>query len=29
VAAHVNFETLERAVEISDSATRRLGRRWL
>lgn len=29
VAEHVNFETLERAVEISDSATRRLGRRWL
>lgn len=29
VAANVNFETLERAVEISDSATRRLGRTWL
>ncbi|HEU4461170.1 MAG TPA: M28 family peptidase [Solirubrobacterales bacterium] len=29
VAAHVNFETLERAIEISDSATRRLGRQWL
>ena len=29
VAAHVNFETLERAVEISDSATRRLGHGWL
>ena len=29
VAAHVNFETLERAIEIADSATRRLGRRWL
>ncbi|MFL5873683.1 MAG: M28 family peptidase [Solirubrobacterales bacterium] len=29
VAEHVNFETLERAVEISDSATRRLGKRWL
>lgn len=29
VAANVNFETLERAVEISDSATRRLGRDWL
>jgi hypothetical protein len=29
VAANVNFETLERAIEISDSATRRLGRRWL
>src|SRR6476469_2135747 len=29
VAANVNFETLERAIEISDSATRRLGRQWL
>lgn len=29
VAANVNFETLERAIEISDSATRRLGRSWL
>jgi acetylornithine deacetylase/succinyl-diaminopimelate desuccinylase-like protein len=29
VAEHVNFGTLERAVEISDSATRRLGRGWL
>ncbi|HEX5988765.1 MAG TPA: M28 family peptidase [Solirubrobacterales bacterium] len=29
VAANVNFETLERAIEISDSATRRLGRDWL
>lgn len=29
VAAHVNFETLQRAIEISDSATRRLGRDWL
>jgi len=29
VAAHVNFETLGRAVEISDSATRRLGHGWL
>lgn len=29
VAEHVNFETLERAIEISDSATRRLGRDWL
>lgn len=29
VAAHVNFETLQRAIEISDSATRRLGSDWL
>lgn len=29
VAANVNFETLEKAIEISDSATRRLGRQWL
>lgn len=29
VAEHVNFETLERAIEISDSAARRLGRDWL
>jgi hypothetical protein len=29
VAANVNFETLERAIEITDSATRRLGRDWL
>lgn len=29
VAANVNFETLGRAIEISDSATRRLGRSWL
>src|SRR6476620_6343834 len=29
IAEHVNFGTLERAVEISDSATRRLGQRWL
>lgn len=29
VAANVNFETLQRAIEISDSATRRLGRDWL
>lgn len=29
VAANVNFETLERAIEITDSATRRLGQRWL
>ena len=29
VAANVNFETLERAIEVSDSATRRLGRGWL
>jgi acetylornithine deacetylase/succinyl-diaminopimelate desuccinylase-like protein len=29
LAEHVNFETLERAVEISDSATRRLGKHWL
>lgn len=29
VAANVNFETLERAIEISDSATRRLGQHWL
>lgn len=29
VAANVNFETLERAIEISDSATRRLGQQWL
>jgi hypothetical protein len=28
VAANVNFETLERAIEVSDSATRRLGRGW-
>jgi hypothetical protein len=29
VAANVNFETLGRAIEVSDSATRRLGRQWL
>lgn len=29
VAANVNFGTLERAIEVSDSATRRLGRGWL
>jgi peptidase M28-like protein len=29
VAANVDFGTLERAIEISDSATRRLGRDWL
>jgi hypothetical protein len=29
VAANVNFETLARAIEVSDSATRRLGRGWL
>jgi len=29
VAANVNFETLGRAIEIGDSATRRLGRGWL
>ncbi|HEX6206220.1 MAG TPA: M28 family peptidase [Solirubrobacterales bacterium] len=29
IAANVNFETLERAIEVSDSATRRLGRGWL
>jgi hypothetical protein len=29
VAANVNFETLGRAIEVSDSATRRLGRHWL
>jgi len=29
VAANVNFETLERAIEVSDSTTRRLGRGWL
>lgn len=29
VAANVNFKTLERAIEISDSAARRLGRQWL
>jgi hypothetical protein len=29
VAANVNFETLVRAIDVSDSATRRLGRHWL
>ncbi len=29
IAANVDFGTLERAIEISDSATRRLGRDWL
>ncbi|HEY5943802.1 MAG TPA: M28 family peptidase [Solirubrobacterales bacterium] len=29
VAEHVNFETLERAISITDEATRRLGNRWL
>lgn len=29
VAANVNLGTLERAIEVSDSATRRLGRGWL
>jgi hypothetical protein len=29
VAANVDFGTLERAIEIGDSATRRLGRDWL
>lgn len=29
VAANVNFGTLERAIEVSDLATRRLGRGWL
>jgi hypothetical protein len=29
VAANVNFETVERAIAISDKAVRRLGDRWL
>jgi len=29
VAANVNFDTLERAIVVSDSAVRRLGERWL
>ncbi len=29
IAEHVNFETLEKAISITDEATRRLGNRWL
>lgn len=29
VAANVNFETLERAISLTDEATRRLSNRWL
>lgn len=29
VAEHVNFETLESAISLTDEATRRLGNRWL
>ncbi|MDX6633814.1 MAG: hypothetical protein QOF06_17 [Solirubrobacterales bacterium] len=29
VAAHVNFETVQRAISLSDAAVRRLGERWL
>ena len=29
VAANVNFETMQRAITVADSATRQLGRAWL